>query len=212
MNPTDSGGTNAEGKRNGGEGRIRTFVGYRRQIYSLLPLATRVPLRLDPAFLSLFPSSRRGADGQTRTGNLLITNQVLYQLSYIGTAKFIVGSSAHPPGRPARSSLQTPRRDAQCARTNAPGSGIETRAGINRAARCQTTLTKTPCFSGSHACLACPPPARSRHRPIAGCRKSGSDADLMRCVNPGSEPDFRGFRRGSHRGAGRWQWRRPRTR
>jgi hypothetical protein len=57
MNPTDSGGTNAEGKRNGGEGRIRTFVGYRRQIYSLLPLATRVPLRLDEALLSLFLSS-----------------------------------------------------------------------------------------------------------------------------------------------------------
>ena len=67
----------------GGEGRIRTFEGISRQIYSLLPLATRVPLRL--AF-SLFPSSL-GADGQTRTGNLLITNQVLYQLSYIGTAK-----------------------------------------------------------------------------------------------------------------------------
>ena len=33
----------------GGGGRIRTFVVRRRQIYSLLPLATRVPLRtLEP--------------------------------------------------------------------------------------------------------------------------------------------------------------------
>jgi hypothetical protein len=32
-----------------GEGRIRTSEGIRRQIYSLLPLATRVPLRsLEP--------------------------------------------------------------------------------------------------------------------------------------------------------------------
>jgi hypothetical protein len=26
----------------------------------------------------------RGADGRTRTGDLLITNQLLYQLSYVG--------------------------------------------------------------------------------------------------------------------------------
>ena len=141
----------------GGEGRIRTSVGIRRQIYSLLPLATWVPLPESPTrnpfpapvlstshcFLSVraiacstprcpvscsrrfeesedvrfvpnnFPSlperiltcsnmprsfhetfvrsvsidqaaSTGGADGQTRTGDLLITNQLLYQLSYIG--------------------------------------------------------------------------------------------------------------------------------
>jgi hypothetical protein len=58
--------------RSHGEGRIRTSEGNRRQIYSLLPLATRVPLRT------------QRADGQTRTGNLLITSQLLFRLSYIG--------------------------------------------------------------------------------------------------------------------------------
>src|SRR5262249_9158155 len=33
----------------GGGGRIRTYVGIRRQIYSLLPLTTRPPLRLREA-------------------------------------------------------------------------------------------------------------------------------------------------------------------
>ncbi len=31
--------------------------------------------------------SLRGADGRTRTGDLLITNQLLYQLSYVGMAR-----------------------------------------------------------------------------------------------------------------------------
>ena len=63
-----------------------------RQIYSLLPLATRPPHR---TFARLENShqlrSRRRvtfahnnrADGQNRTGNRLITNQVLCQLSYV---------------------------------------------------------------------------------------------------------------------------------
>ena len=45
----------------------------RRQIYSLLPLAAREPLQL-------YYSS--GAGDGTRTRNLLITNQLLYRLSY----------------------------------------------------------------------------------------------------------------------------------
>src|SRR5208283_4657122 len=59
----------------GGEGRIRTSEGVRRQIYSLIPLATREPLprKLEPI-----------ADGRNRTDDLLITSQLLYQLSYIG--------------------------------------------------------------------------------------------------------------------------------
>jgi hypothetical protein len=71
-----------------------------RQIYSLLPLATRPPHRTfarrthvtavtahrchsysDPGDES--PRSRDRADGQNRTGNRLITNQVLCQLSYV---------------------------------------------------------------------------------------------------------------------------------
>ena len=35
-----------EALRRGGGGRIRTYVDVRRQIYSLLPLTTRPPLRL----------------------------------------------------------------------------------------------------------------------------------------------------------------------
>src|SRR5256886_2826147 len=53
-----------------GEGRIRTSEGIRRQIYSLLPLATWVPLRI-------WPLGAR-ADGRSRTDDLLITSQLLY--------------------------------------------------------------------------------------------------------------------------------------
>ena len=52
-----------------------------QQIYSLLPLATREsPHKAASGLVS------GGADDGTRTRNLLITNQLLYQLSYIGTA------------------------------------------------------------------------------------------------------------------------------
>jgi hypothetical protein len=56
----------------GGEGRIRTFEVIRRQIYSLLPLSTREPLP---------PKAKNAdqADGENRTRNHLITNQVLYR-------------------------------------------------------------------------------------------------------------------------------------
>src|SRR5437016_11857184 len=47
-------------KNTGGEGRIRTSEGISRQIYSLLPLATREPLRSEN-----FPDS--SADGRTGT-------------------------------------------------------------------------------------------------------------------------------------------------
>ena len=50
----------------------------RRQIYSLLPLATREPIHLVPGN----PASKSGAGDGTRTRNLLITNQLLCQLSY----------------------------------------------------------------------------------------------------------------------------------
>ena len=44
------------------------------------------------------PTSRaiRGADEQIRTADLLITNQLLYQLSYVGTSEQVVDSSAAP--------------------------------------------------------------------------------------------------------------------
>ena len=72
----------------------------RRQIYSLLPLTAREPPQtvfdssaplLYPAAPCLPRSNRSpdsalpcGADERTRTSNLLITNQPLYQLSYTG--------------------------------------------------------------------------------------------------------------------------------
>ena len=44
-----------------------------QQIYSLPPLATR--------------NTKSGAGGRIRTPDLLITNQLLYQLSYTSTVK-----------------------------------------------------------------------------------------------------------------------------
>ena len=63
----------------------------RRQIYSLLPLATREPIHFVPGG----PASKNGAGDGTRTRNLLITNQLLCQLSYasIGFHKRSLGTS-----------------------------------------------------------------------------------------------------------------------
>ena len=70
-----------------GESRIRTYEGESQQIYSLPQLTALVsPLchnnkkRTTPTL----PCSRAG--GGTRTLDLLITNQLLYQLSYAGKA------------------------------------------------------------------------------------------------------------------------------
>ena len=49
-----------------------------RQIYSLIPLATR-----EPHLMHL-----RGAGTKSRTRDLLITSQLLYQLSYTGLTKW----------------------------------------------------------------------------------------------------------------------------
>ena len=56
---------------------------HRRQIYSLLPLATRAPLLRGRALHTapLGARKRRAGEG-TRTPNRLITNEMLYQLSY----------------------------------------------------------------------------------------------------------------------------------
>ena len=55
----------------------------RRQLYSLLPLATREPIHI-PAFDCRLATGQfqNGAGDGTRTRNLLITNQLLYRLSY----------------------------------------------------------------------------------------------------------------------------------
>ena|SRR5690554_2430945 len=60
-----------------------------RQIYSLIPLATREPLRKRPnIFYTLrihvkgTPDTENGAGERSRTPDRLITSQLLYQLSY----------------------------------------------------------------------------------------------------------------------------------
>jgi hypothetical protein len=80
----------------GKDSNLRRQIAGRFTVCSLWPLGY-----LSWGLLSL--SFVLGADGQTRTGNLLITNQVLYQLSYIGAAT-IVGSADPPRG----SSLNPP--------------------------------------------------------------------------------------------------------
>ncbi len=77
---------------NGGQGRIRTFVDRSQQIYSLPPLATRAPthfknvMYLASVHSQISPKDENGAGNGTRTRNLLITNQLLYQLSYASIA------------------------------------------------------------------------------------------------------------------------------
>ncbi len=75
-----------------GGGRIRTFEGLRRQIYSLIPLATWVP---HPG-AGVAPALPGQADDRNRTGNRLITNQVLCQLSYVSTMQHASAHPAHP--------------------------------------------------------------------------------------------------------------------
>ena len=70
-----------------GGGRIRTFEGISRQIYSLLPLATWVPHRIHPTrrqdSVRNTTNIAPRADGENRTRDRPITNRVLYQLSYV---------------------------------------------------------------------------------------------------------------------------------
>ena len=62
---------------------------YKQQIYSLPPLATR------ELFLNI---NKNGAGDGTRTRDLLITNQLLYQLSYASTP--LVGVEGFEPPAP----------------------------------------------------------------------------------------------------------------
>ena len=70
----------------GGRGWIRTTEAEKQQIYSLPPLATRELVHIgsafDPGQIPGFVAGEDGAGGRTRTPDLLITNQLLYQLSY----------------------------------------------------------------------------------------------------------------------------------
>ena len=65
----------------GGRGWIRTIEAEKQQIYSLPPLATR-ELAHAINFSDAYEKAKNGAGGRTRTPDLLITNQLLYQLSY----------------------------------------------------------------------------------------------------------------------------------
>ena len=63
--------------QSGGRRWIRTTEAEKQQIYSLPPLATR-----EFSHIQLNAPTKNGAGGRTRTPDLLITNQLLYQLSY----------------------------------------------------------------------------------------------------------------------------------
>ena len=73
---------------------------HRRQIYSLIPLATR-----EPAHIKMI---KIRAGGRTRTPDLLITNQLLYQLSYTSKKIFKkVGRDGFEPSKSSTSDLQS---------------------------------------------------------------------------------------------------------
>ena len=55
-----------------------------QQIYSLSPLATRESIQINIQFRT---NTVLQADDRTRTDNLLITNQLLCQLSHIGICR-----------------------------------------------------------------------------------------------------------------------------
>src|SRR5438105_6811292 len=81
-------------RSNGGGGRMRTFEGVSRQIYSLLPLAAWVPHRIRasaPPALSASDDnrvSRPRADGGNRTHNRRFTKPELCRLSYVSNGVF----------------------------------------------------------------------------------------------------------------------------
>src|SRR5438045_224443 len=85
--------------RLGGGCWIRTNEGKSRQVYSLLPLATRETLQriFTPRFVATEPvqaaflqGSIRAGEG-TRTPNRLFTKQVLYLLSYTSEIRRLLG-------------------------------------------------------------------------------------------------------------------------
>ncbi len=97
----------------GGEWRIRTSVGISRQIYSLIPLSTRAT------------PHKNGAGGRIRTDDLLITNQLLSQLSYAsnkGNDRWRVASRqerrfrgrARASAQPAGRNPEAPRFPQDC--------------------------------------------------------------------------------------------------
>ena len=70
-----------------------------QQIYSLSPLATREPTHFALSCYSIILYSilsKEKADDRTRTDNLLITNQLLCQLSHIGNNWDLQGSNLWP--------------------------------------------------------------------------------------------------------------------
>ena len=76
-----------------------------QQIYSLSPLATRESTHID------FLGSK--ADDRNRTDNLLITNQLLCQLSHIGTLEHRTFRQTTQNGLEPMTSAVTGRRSNQ---------------------------------------------------------------------------------------------------
>ena len=86
----------------GGRGWIRTIEAKSQQIYSLPPLATRElsPMSSCKEVCENCTLQANGAGERTRTPDLLITNQLLYQLSY--TSAFARRPAQFPQLRPAQ--------------------------------------------------------------------------------------------------------------
>ena len=76
-----------------------------QQIYSLSPLATRESIHMELYF--------HKADDRTRTDNLLITNQLLCQLSHIGTLEHRTIRQTTQNGLEPMTSAVTGRRSNQ---------------------------------------------------------------------------------------------------
>src|SRR5437773_11974329 len=130
-----------------GEGRIRTSVGIRRQIYSLLPLATRVPLRIgsDLAGWSRWSeSNRRPADYKSaalplsyiggphhrpaRAGDPDFPAQPPWPRSGPWGTRTVVAGGPYPPGRERKRYLLPARPPAVKEPRPATG-GTHTTAG-----------------------------------------------------------------------------------
>ena len=83
---------------NGGGGRIRTYEGVRRQIYSLLPLATREPLHIKKIIIFYWsgwrdlnprlPAPKAGALAKLRY--IPVTQDIFYYIYYFKLSQVFI--------------------------------------------------------------------------------------------------------------------------
>jgi hypothetical protein len=78
----------------------------------------------------VFSRVSRRADARTRTGDLLITNQLLYQLSYVGGDRWIAYYEAMRTGTDGRARIRVSSETASAAPASAPVEGSPTSAQV----------------------------------------------------------------------------------